>query len=171
MYAIYRFIAIPSVSHAKTSSGQRSSTEAVRLGVTRTYRTCHGPGPFPTGDPALDISGPRNGNGRWQGPFRVGHLDAVVLSYVVEVTGGVDAVALTHLDTAACHRSTLEVCFGYDIDGGRQARIKPGPPRDLTYQEELTRTLTKAVPVYDDAPARKPAGGTGSLTSSAPRWR
>jgi adenylosuccinate synthase len=33
------------------------------------------------------------------------------------------------------------------------SRIKPGPPRDLVYQEELTRMLNEAVPVYhDDAP-------------------
>lgn len=133
-----------------------SGAGKIRIGVTRTYQTRHGPGPFPTADPALEITEPHNANGRWQGPFRVGHLDAVALGYAAQVTGGVDAVALTHLDTAASHASRLKVCAAYDIDGRRQARIKPGPPRDLAYQEELTGALTRAVPVYRDAP------GTGA---------
>ena len=74
--------------------------EATRLGVTRTYQTRHGPGPFPTEDPALPVTEPHNADGRWQGPFRAGHLDAVALGYAAGVAGGVDAVALTHLDTA-----------------------------------------------------------------------
>jgi hypothetical protein len=37
------------------------------------------------------------------------------------------------------------------VSGGRSiSRIEQGQPRDLAYQEELTRMLTKAVPVYDD---------------------
>jgi hypothetical protein len=56
------------------------------------------------------------------------------------------------LDTAAGSEARLKVCAAYDIDGRRQARIKPGPPRDLAYQEELTRALTRAVPVYRAAP-------------------
>ena len=61
--------------------------------MTRTYQTRHGPGPFPTEDPALPVTEPHNGDGRWQGPFRAGHLDAVALGYARAVTGGVDAVA------------------------------------------------------------------------------
>lgn len=130
-----------------------SGAGKIRIGVTRAYQTRHGPGPFPTADPTLEITEPHNANGRWQGPFRVGHLDAVALGYAAQVTGGVDAVALTHLDTAASHASRLKVCVAYDIDGRRQSEIKLGPPRDLAYQEELTGALTRAVPVYRDAPA------------------
>jgi adenylosuccinate synthase len=125
---------------------------AVKLGVTRTYQTRHGPGPFPTEDPALDdINEPHNAGGRWQGRFRAGHLDAVALGYAVEVTGGVDAVALTHLDTARRHQGRLRVCRGYAIDGRPVTEIVPGPPRDLTHQEKLGGALLKARPVYDPA--------------------
>lgn len=127
-----------------------NTSEITRLGVTRTYQTRHGPGPFPTEDWALEIPERHNANGRWQGPFRTGHLDAVALKYAAEVAGGVDAVALTHLDTAAHHAKKLRVCVGYDLDGLLHSAIVPGPPRDLTYQEELTAALTKAVPVYHD---------------------
>jgi adenylosuccinate synthase len=133
---------------------------AVRLGVTRTYQTRHGPGPFPTADPALAVTEPHNGDGRWQGPFRAGHLDAVALGYACAVTGGVDAVALTHLDTArrlaAGHGAQrLRVGRGYRIGGRTVPRLEPGPPQDLDYQRLLTETLLAARPVYDagDGPA------------------
>ncbi len=122
---------------------------AVRLGVTRTYQTRHGPGPFPTEDRALRMTESHNAAGRWQGPFRVGHLDAVALRYAAEVTGGVDAVALTHLDVAAAHPE-LRVCRRYVIDGREVARIEPGPPCDLAHQEALTESLLRARPVYDE---------------------
>jgi adenylosuccinate synthase len=122
---------------------------ATRLGVTRTYQTRHGPGPFPTEDPALRIAEPHNATGRWQGPFRLGHLDALALRYAAEVAGGVDEVALTHVDSAADHEGELRICRGYDLPGRRVHRIEPGPPRDLAFQESLTGTLLKACPVYD----------------------
>ena len=124
---------------------------ATRLGVTRTYQTRHGPGPFPTEDPALQIAEPHNADGRWQGRFRLGHLDALALRYAAEVAGGVDEVALTHLDSAQDHEGELRICRGYDLPGRRVRRIEPGPPRDLAFQESLTGTLLKARPVYDPA--------------------
>lgn len=134
---------------------------ATRLGVTRAYQTRHGPGPFPTEDPTLAIPEPHNGTGRWQGPFRTGHLDAVALGYAAEVTGGVDAVALTHLDTARRHAGALRICRAYDVRGRTVSRIEPGPPRDLEYQESLTAMLLRARPVYDQ-PERDPAAGTAA---------
>jgi adenylosuccinate synthase len=123
---------------------------ATRLGVTRTYQTRHGPGPFPTEDPTLRVPENHNKDGRWQGPFRAGHLDAVALRYADEVAGGVDAVALTHLDTAQRHVGELRVCRGYRIDGKLHTTLTPGPHRDLSYQQDLTNTLLTARPVYDD---------------------
>jgi adenylosuccinate synthase len=124
---------------------------ATRLGVTRTYQTRHGPGPFPTEDPTLAIPEAHNAEGRWQGPFRTGHLDAVALGYAVAVTGGVDAVALTHLDTAVRHAAELTLCRAYDLGGRTVTRIEPGPRHDLAHQESLTAQLLKARPVYERA--------------------
>ena len=39
-----------------------------------------------------------NGTGEYQGGFRMGHLDELLLHYAIEVSGGVDGLALTHLD-------------------------------------------------------------------------
>ncbi len=121
--------------------------EAIRLGVTRTYMTRHGPGPFPTEDLSLNLSEPHNAHNHWQGPVRTGHLDTIALRYAIEVTGGVDAIALTHLDTAASHPE-LRICRGYQVTGHLVTRLPPGPDRDLDYQQQLTATLLAARPVY-----------------------
>jgi adenylosuccinate synthase len=114
-----------------------------RLGVLRTFTTRHGPGPLVTEDPALALADPDNPTNRWQGRFRVGHFDAVAHRYALDVAGGVDGLALTHLDTAARH-PRLRLCTGYDTG----ARLTPGPPGDLDRQERLTRRLLTARPVY-----------------------
>ncbi|MFI0368189.1 adenylosuccinate synthetase [Actinomadura sp. 1N219] len=121
---------------------------AARLGVLRAYATRHGPGPFVTEDPALtaDLPDPHNAAGRWQGAFRVGHLDAVALRYALDVTGGVDGLAVTHLDVAGA-RPDLRVCLDYEIGGERVGRLETGPP-DLGRQAALTRRLSAARPVY-----------------------
>jgi len=124
---------------------------AVRLGVTRCYMTRHGPGPFVTEDTSLDLPEPHNGRNPWQGPFRTGHLDAVALRYSIEATGGVDAIALTHLDTASRHLE-LRICRAYQTQGhAAMTRLQPGPPRDLDYQEQLTQMLLAARPIYSSA--------------------
>jgi adenylosuccinate synthase len=134
---------------------------ATRLGVTRTYQTRHGPGPFPTEDPTLPVTEPQNAAGRWQGPFRAGHLDAVALGYAARVAGGVDAVALTHLDTARHCQGKLGIGRGYLIGGAAVTEIEPGPHRDLGYQEALTARLLTARPAYH------PADGPGAGPSAA----
>jgi adenylosuccinate synthase len=128
---------------------RESGAAAIRLGVTRTYQVRHGPGPFPTEDKTLELPERHNAEGHWQGPFRSGHLDALALGYAAKVTGGVDAVALTHLDTARRLAGRLRICRGYWLGGRTVTRIEPGPARDLAYQESLTQALLSARPVYD----------------------
>jgi adenylosuccinate synthase len=123
---------------------------ALRIAVLRCYQTRHGPGPLVTEDPTLELPEPHNAHGSWQGSFRTGHLDAVALRYGLDVAGGADVVALTHLDTAARHPE-LRVCHGYQIDGRLVTRLPARPPGDLAAQEALTRRLLRARPVYDDA--------------------
>jgi adenylosuccinate synthase len=113
----------------------------VRLGVVRTCTTRHGAGPLVTEDAALDLPERHNGVGEWQGAFRVGHFDAVAHRYAVEVAGGVDALAVTHLDVPDLR---LRICTAYDLDGERWDRIVPGPFRDLAHQAGLTALLARA---------------------------
>lgn len=85
--------------------------EPFRLGVTRTTLTRHGPGPLPSHDAALTaaLPEPHNGAEGWQGAFRVGWPDLPLLRYAIEANGGLDAIALTHLDRLRpTHRVVLE---------------------------------------------------------------
>ncbi|GAB7047682.1 adenylosuccinate synthetase [Catenuloplanes indicus] len=122
--------------------------DVCRLGVTRTYATRHGAGPFPSEDPSLAplLPEPHNGTGRWQGAFRVGHLDLVLLRYALEVCGGVDALAVTHLDTAAAAGDRLKVATAWRAGGTRITRLRPGPFADLAHQRRLTDLALAATP-------------------------
>ncbi|HEY4421598.1 MAG TPA: adenylosuccinate synthetase [Pseudonocardia sp.] len=114
-----------------------------RIGVVRTYTTRHGAGPFVTADRALDLPEAHNGTGEWQREFRVGHFDAVAHRYAVSVAGGVDGLAVTHLDAPA-RCAGLRVCTSYEVDGEIWERIVPGPERDLEYQSRVTEALFRA---------------------------
>lgn len=138
---------------------------ATRLGVLRCYLTRHGPGPLVTEDPTLELADRHNRRNVWQGPFRTGHFDAVALRYAVEVSGGVDSLALTHLD-AASHQRLLH-CDRYLADGIAIDRLPAGRDRDLVSQERLTRMLLRARPRYADSGAAVPAGDWPDLVADA----
>jgi adenylosuccinate synthase len=126
------------------------AVDAARVGVLRCFTTRHGAGPMVTEDAALTRSlvDPHNPTGPWQGAFRVGHFDAVAHRYAVEVCGGVDGIALTHLD-AARRCPALRMCRAYHGDDGTISRIEPGPWRDLDHQAAFTRRLLASRPVVD----------------------
>ncbi|MEV6608846.1 adenylosuccinate synthetase [Kutzneria sp. NPDC051319] len=118
------------------------------LGVTRTYMTRHGAGPFPTEDPDLALPEPHNSTGEYQGAFRVGHFDPILLRYAIEACGGIDGLSVTHLDQRAGIRSAT----AYLTDDGLIDSVHCGPWQDLAHQSRLTRLLTSARPVLEDLP-------------------
>ena len=114
--------------NARDLLGHRHATV---LGVTRTYQTRHGAGPFPTEDHRVRARFPErhNDTGHYQGTWRAGHLDAVLLRYAIDACGGIDALAVTHLDA-----HDLQVATAYDA---------PLPTTDLTtFLTHRTPTLT-----------------------------
>jgi adenylosuccinate synthase len=125
------------------------SGEVTRVGVTRTYSTRHGAGPLVT----EEVNGPvnpyeHNGSGSLQGNFRSGPLDLVLLRYALEVIGGVDSLAITHMDIPQS-----KVCTSYDVPDEYAALIKNGlvhKPRKVAYkdQEVLNTALVNAKPNY-----------------------
>jgi len=119
-----------------------------RLGVLRCFTTRHGAGPLVTEDADLTVRlvDPHNHTGPWQGAFRVGHFDAVAHRYAFEVVGGIDGLALTHLDAAV---PDLRMCRAYLLPDGPVTRLEPGPPQDLGYQAGLTAQLAAATPALD----------------------
>jgi adenylosuccinate synthase len=118
-------------------------------GVLRTYPTRHGIGPFPTHDDALDARLPElhNASDNWQGRFRRGHPDAVLLRYALEAVGRLSGLLVSHLD-AFDRQVQLKWCERYD----RVSRLPLGRLADLTHQTELTKLLTSAVPCYASEP-------------------
>jgi adenylosuccinate synthase len=72
------------------------------IGVTRSYATRHGAGPMPSelkDDKTVSLFPENhNGYGVFQGGWRIGDLDLPLLEYGTRANGGVDEVAITHLD-------------------------------------------------------------------------
>lgn len=98
--------------HAQTLLGNHG--DIVRVGVMRTYAHRHGPGPLVTEDETLSghLTELHNATNRWQGPFRVGHLDLVTARYALRAVGGVDQVVLTGLDRLS-RMSAVKWCSAY----------------------------------------------------------
>ena len=138
----------------------------VRLGIVRSYLTRHGAGPLPTHDAALDaLAEPHNDDRGWQGRFRRGHPDAVLLRYAIEAAGPLDGLLVSHLDAigrgtplrwCASYRSAPQddarLCRRDAADTARIVGLSLGEPGDLTHQAGLTRLLGRASPDYDAAP-------------------
>lgn len=76
--------------------------EAHTIGVTRTYHTRHGAGPFPTEDyetNLLDLPEAHNGTGEYQGAWRTGALDLSLLNYAFRACAeNIDSIMVTHMD-------------------------------------------------------------------------
>lgn len=70
---------------------------SVRVGVLRSYFTRHGEGNF-NEDSSMNFPEPHNSHPSFQGRFRIGKFDPVKVKYALDCLGGVDMVALNHLD-------------------------------------------------------------------------
>lgn len=132
--------------------------DVTRIGVLRVVTTRHGAGPLVTEDASLPFTDPHNATNPWQGRFRFGHFDAVAHRYALAAAGGVDGLALTHLDLAG---PDLRICRRYDTTD----RLTPGPPGDLDRQAALTARLLRSRPVYDDEPQDWPAAVSAELNT------
>lgn len=73
------------------------------IGVVRSYYTRHGAGPFPSEDASLLSMLPEGHNKaeQYTGSFRVGKFDLSLFIYALEVLGGVDSLAINHMDVAS----------------------------------------------------------------------
>lgn len=125
------------------------ATPVTRLGVLRSYLTRHGAGPFPTQDAALDVlAEPHNASDGWQGRFRRGHPDGVLLRYVRAVSGPFDGLLLSHLDVFS-RNVPLRWCDAYaDSDGVTRRDLAVCARQDLAHQELLARDLQRVQPQY-----------------------
>lgn len=92
------------------------------IGLTRTYHTRHGAGPFPTEGyevDALDLPEPHNNTGEYQGSWRVGSLDLTLLDYAIRAVGEVDMIMVSHMDVLS---QGLIATYGY-TDWSQYSRV------------------------------------------------
>lgn len=81
-------------ANAKILLGDKPVT---KIGILRSYYTRHGAGPFPTECPEIDWPD-HNKHNQWQSHFRQGRFDIAAAKYALESIGGVDVIAISHMD-------------------------------------------------------------------------
>lgn len=125
---------------------------ATKLGVLRAYATRHGVGPFITEDRLSYPTYEHNEYNEWQGPFRLGHFDAVASKYSCGIAKP-DVLALTHLDNAT---ELAHYCIAYEPMESVIPAIKP---ENLAARAKLTKRVFKCHPVY----AQRSRGWTSTI--------
>lgn len=148
--------------------------QVTRLGILRSYAVRHGPGPLPTESDGLKgMITEHNQPNDWQGDVRYGWFDALLARYALQVNGGVDALAVTHLDALA-RLPAWQYCAEYE--GG--LAIPFPPPASLAERTALTESLSRTKPILASlAPEEKAVletierllGQGVSLVSRGPR--
>lgn len=130
-----------------------------KIGVLRAYAVRHGPGPFPTETSDLTpIISEHNEQNNWQGAVRYGWFDAVLTRYALNAVGGVNALAITHMDILP-RLENWQYCSGY-----QGMHIAGTPPIDdnltdlhlpaslsLAERTRFTQALSKATPIVNKA--------------------
>lgn len=125
-----------------------SPHQVERVGVLRSTLTRHGPGPLPSESQELSgrLPEPHNASDGWQGPFRVGWFDPILLRYAMAANGGVDWLALTHVDRK---QARFVEGYGFELP---TITAPEGSSGRLAQQAALTRTLELAVPTLAPIP-------------------
>lgn len=115
-----------------SEAGVDTEADVEVIGVTRTYHTRHGAGPFPSEDPKLLelYPEPHNSTGEFQGAWRVGAWDLSLLQYGIDVNERIDSLAITHCDTVKKFATYSTPRFRLSNMAG-----------DLEKQERLTNAL------------------------------
>jgi len=144
-HGTFPFVTSSNCSATGVAAGAGVPARAVRsyVGVVKAYSTRVGAGPFPT--ELKDATGDHiRERGHEYGtttgrPRRCGWFDAFAARYAVQL-GGIDQVALMHLDTLA-GLPEIHVCVGYRRGG-----------RPLAHFSPESRLLEEAEPMYETLP-------------------
>jgi adenylosuccinate synthase len=134
---------------------QAGCEEVSILGITRTYTTRHGNGPFPTMETSLSMKfrDPGNPQNEWQGNLEYGWLDFPLLRYAANICktwGGLDGIILNHMDQIS---HEYKVCTDYKSfqcgEEGYPSLFWPKPHiLDLKNQEDMGKRIMVDHPVY-----------------------
>ncbi len=124
------------------------------IGISRIFTTRHGNGPLITEDESLRFFDKHNVNNGWQGKFRIGHLDLVALKYSLNISNGLDGIALTHIDLLN-KMDKIKVCTNYVFDELKNIDklffeyIQSNEIYDLSEENFLTKYLPFVKPSYE----------------------
>ena len=93
------------------------------------------------------LAEPHNSAASWQGEFRRGHPDEVLLRYALDCVGKLDGLLVSHLDVFD-RIAGLRWCEAY----AHAERLDVSRAHDLAHQSKLTALLNQAEPRYDAQP-------------------
>jgi len=124
-----------------------TGVRSTRIGVLRALGTRHGAGPFPTENYRMAYEGDHNSTNDWQGHFRFGYMDMVLLKYALMATGRVDELFLTHCDkingpvgiATEYGNGMTELPFG--MSGDELEKIAKIGKIEYQFTDNITRTL------------------------------
>ena len=121
-----------------------------RVGVLRSMMTRHGAGPLPSESAELSaqLPEPHNASAGWQGAFRVGWFDPVLFRYAIAANGGVDWLAVTHVDRKL---DRFVESYGFELP---KLNAPEGSAERLVQQAAMTSMVSAARPTV----ARIPEG-------------
>lgn len=98
--------------NADTICDEAGIEKRYRLGCVRAYLTRHGAGPLAQEQINLPLEEPHNMANPWQGAFRSAPFDFALINAAIETLGGIDGIALSHLDAFGGHYAGA---FGSDV--------------------------------------------------------
>jgi adenylosuccinate synthase len=128
--------------------------EIETIGVVRCYAVRHGPGPLPSEEANLKtLVFDHNQQNNWQGDVRYGWLDMPLTQYAIQNSGGVDVLAVTHLDMLP-RLSTWAYGVGYH-DKDLLALLKHASVNRAIENDRLTTKMMNARPVYSQCAAKE----------------
>ncbi|MBI3632889.1 MAG: adenylosuccinate synthetase [Candidatus Vogelbacteria bacterium] len=145
----------------------RTGAQMHKLGIIRAYGHRHGAGPFPTESRWLGsrLCDELNKENVWQGKFRIGWLDIIMLRYGAQINDGVDSLCVTCLDQLSGLKE-IKVCVSYKYLGSSKdvekyfvtSRYFSGDleltdiKRSFEGREEVARILMDCKPNYITLP-------------------
>lgn len=139
-----------------------------QIGVIRSYTMRHGPGPLPTETSELtSMVSEHNTFNEWQGAIRYGWFDAVLARYALQATGGVNSLAVTHMDILP-RLDAWKYCQGYKeysgisdmgidalISNGLLANFRLPEGLSLPKRAQFSQTLSTVKPEFNTCKAKE----------------
>ena len=142
--------------------------EINKVGVLRSHIVRHGPGPFPTETNVFASHiHEHNTLDDWQGNVRYGWFDTVLARYALKLVGGVDTLAVTHMDLLP-KLNKWQICSAYrnwdgmdetllnlDIQDGAVRNFMPRYQLSLDQRSVITNILLQVRPVMQLIPSEE----------------